>query len=222
MDITIDLETCALCPTAAVMSIGAVAWNRNGDVSPFYDDRLPGGTSAVYDCHIDLRKMFVDGFSFDAETQQWWAKKSREAKDILLSSDVSSCCEHIDIAVSDFFRWMERVKEESQEQELYLWAQGSDFDIAILRNICKRYNLTIPVSYRNFRDHRTFFLEGSRLICEANDTKFDDEKAYSLVDYDGDTVAHSPVDDCKKSIYYTWQMSRYLKSLISKSEYHAK
>ncbi len=29
LNITFDLETCALCPTAAVMSIGAVAWNAD-------------------------------------------------------------------------------------------------------------------------------------------------------------------------------------------------
>ncbi len=37
-DITFDLETCALCPTAAVMSTGAVVWNRDGEDTPFLDD----------------------------------------------------------------------------------------------------------------------------------------------------------------------------------------
>lgn len=30
IDVTVDLETCSLSPTAAVMSIGAVAWKRYG------------------------------------------------------------------------------------------------------------------------------------------------------------------------------------------------
>lgn len=42
IDVTLDFETCALAPTAAVMSVGAVVWNRDGDKSPFY-----GGNSTV-------------------------------------------------------------------------------------------------------------------------------------------------------------------------------
>lgn len=38
IDITFDLETCALCLTAVVMSIGAVVWNRDGEDTPFLDD----------------------------------------------------------------------------------------------------------------------------------------------------------------------------------------
>ena len=34
LNITFDLETCALCPTAAVMSIGAVAWNAAAEDDP--------------------------------------------------------------------------------------------------------------------------------------------------------------------------------------------
>lgn len=38
IDITFDLETRALCPTATVMSIAAVVWNRKGEDTPFLDD----------------------------------------------------------------------------------------------------------------------------------------------------------------------------------------
>lgn len=30
IDVTFDFETCSLSPTAAVMSLGAVAWKRYG------------------------------------------------------------------------------------------------------------------------------------------------------------------------------------------------
>ena len=33
LDITLDFETCSLTPTAAVMSIGAVAWQRDNEKS---------------------------------------------------------------------------------------------------------------------------------------------------------------------------------------------
>ena len=37
IDITIDFETCSLSPTAAIMSVGAVAWKRYSEDSPFFE-----------------------------------------------------------------------------------------------------------------------------------------------------------------------------------------
>ena len=72
----------------------------------------------------------------------------------------------------------------------------------------------MPVSYKNFRDHRTFFLEGARIILDAALQPYDPSRAYSLVEpYEGDGVAHDPIYDCKRSIYSTWQMMKHLKCL---------
>ena len=62
LDITFDLETCALCPTAAVMSIAAVAWHRAADATPFIGDER-----FSFRANIDLKSAFVDGFTFDAD-----------------------------------------------------------------------------------------------------------------------------------------------------------
>ena len=105
LDITIDLETCSLCPTAAVMSSGAGAWRRDAKISPFY--QLKDGMqdpSSVFSCHIDLRSMFINGFTFDENTAAWWKFKTDEAKASLLSSDSYELpCRPIDMAVKDFF-----------------------------------------------------------------------------------------------------------------------
>ena len=95
--------------------------------------------------------------------------------------------------------------------EVYLWAQGTDFDVAILRNIAYKYNIPIPIKHTNYRDHRTFFLEGARMICDAANVNFNPRSAYKLVDeYNGNGSAHDPVFDCKRSIYSTWQMMKHL------------
>lgn len=60
LNITFDLETCALCSTAAVMSIEAVTRNANAEDNPFTD-----GFSDDY-CfyrHVDLRLSFADGLT---------------------------------------------------------------------------------------------------------------------------------------------------------------
>ena len=215
LDITIDFETCSLCPTAAVMSIGAVAWKRDNETSPFY--QLIDGThdpASVFSCHIDLRSMFVKGFTFDERTAAWWGTKMDEAKAALLSSDSYELpCRPIEVAVKDLFEWANDFKKEQDEQDVCLWAQGADFDIAILRNICYKFGIHTPLSYTNFRDHRTFTYEAARLICNSCDMSYDPSKTFDMVeDYKNidKGAEHDPVFDCKRSIYSTWQMMRKL------------
>lgn len=209
-DVTLDLETTALCPTAAVMSIGAVAWDRNQVDTPFYEEGNMNNADYLYLRHIDLRSQFVNGFTFDQDTANWWASRSKEAK---LSVTAQDCqpCDSVENVVVDFFQWL---KEIANGDEICLWSQGSDFDIAILRNICQQFQIDLPVSYKNFRDHRTFFLEGARIILDAAQQPYDPNRAYSLVEpYEGEGVAHDPIFDCKRSIYSTWQMMKHLKCL---------
>ena len=215
LDITIDFETCSLCPTAAVMSIGAIAWRRDNTASPFYN--LKGGKqdpASVFSCHIDLRSMFINGFAFDEKTADWWKAKTDEAKASLLGSDSYDLpCRPIDVAVKDLFEWMQDFKKEQCEQDVCLWAQGSDFDIAILRYICYKFGIDMPLPHTGFRDHRTFIYEAARLIYKARGEYYDPSKAYYLVeDYKNieQGAEHNPVFDCNRSIYSTWQMMRKL------------
>ena len=215
LDITIDLETCSLCPTAAVMSIGAVAWRRDNETSPFY--QLKDGTTdptSVFSCHIDLRSMFINGFTFDEKTAAWWGSKMDAAKASLLSNDSYDLpCRPIDMAVKDFFEWTQDFMKGQDEQDVCLWAQGSDFDIAILRNICYKFGIDTPLHYTSFRDHRTFIYEAALLIYNSSNLPYDSSKIYDLVeDYKNivEGTEHDPVFDCKRSIYSTWQLMRKL------------
>ena len=210
IDITFDLETCALCPTAAVMSIGAVAWDRKQVDTPFYEEGNMHNADYLYLRHVDLRSQFVNGFTFDQDTANWWATRSKEANVAVTAPDCQPC-DSIENVVVDFFQW---IKEMANGDEICLWSQGADFDIAILRNICQKFQIDLPVSYKNFRDHRTFFLEGAKIILDAAQRPYDPNRAYSLVEpYEGEGVAHDPIFDCKRSIYSTWQMMKHLKCL---------
>ena len=97
---------------------------------------------------------------------------------------------------------------------MYLWAQGTDCDVAIRRNICNEMGLRFGVKHTNFRDHRTFYLEMARCFIQDGE-EFTTDKAYALTDErETDLVlyglnngaTHSPIYDCKRSILSTWKM----------------
>lgn len=220
IDVTVDLETCALCPTAAVMSIAAVAWKRYGKESPFFDEGDGVLRNSTFSAHVDLRSMFLNGFTFDQSTADWWSKQSNEAKAALLDNDCDEQpCQPIDVVVNDLFDWMDDIKNKLGDEDFCLWAQGTDFDVAILKYICWKMGIKFRIKHTQFRDHRTFYLEMARILWDAaepNEEKFTLEKAYSLTtDYkditDDEGAAHDPVFDCKRSIYSTWQMMKKIR-----------
>lgn len=215
LHITFDLETCSLAPTAAIMSLGAVAWREDDETTPFFLSDGEMDFNSYFSVHIDLRRMFLDGFTFDQDTANWWAEQKDDAKKALLASDTEETpCSDIKVAISDFFAWIQQQKENYGAEEVYLWSQGSDFDIAILRNICHKYGIEIPVRYTNFRDHRTFYFEGARTICHVAKIEFDPKNAYKMVEeYNGKGAPHDPIYDCKRSINSTWQMMNHLRCL---------
>ena len=211
IDVTVDLETCSLAPTAAVMSIGAVAWKRYGLGTPFFEEDNGVLKNPEFSAHVDLRSMFLNGFSFDQSTANWWAQQSDQAKAALLEDDCEGYpCQSIDIVVSDFFDWIANIKKTLGDDDLCLWAQGTDFDVAILRYICYKMGIKFEIKHTQFRDHRTFYLEMARMILHFKQEDFSIDAAYAITkDYKdevGEKAAHDPLFDCKRSIYSTWQM----------------
>lgn len=219
IDVTVDLETCALCPTAAVMSIAAVAWKRYGKESPFFDEGDGVLRNSTFSAHVDLRSMFLNGFTFDQSTADWWSKQSNEAKAALLENDCDEQpCQPIDVVVNDLFDWMDDIKKKLGDEDLCLWAQGTDFDVAILRYICYKMGIKFRVKHPQFRDHRTFYLEFARILWDAalvKEEPFTLEGAYALTtdykDIVDEGAAHDPLFDCKRSIYSTWQMMKKIR-----------
>ena len=225
IDVTFDWESCSLSPTAAVMSLGAVAWKRYGDESPFFDEGDGVLRNSTFSAHVDLRSMFINGFAFDKSTAEWWSKQSDEAKAALLGNDSDEApCQPIDVIVNDLFGWIAYIKKKLGDDELCLWAQGTDFDVAILRYICWEMGIKFEIKHTQLRDHRTFYLECARIIWEAaepNGEPFDLDKAYALTmdykDIADEGAAHDPIFDCKRSIYSTWQMMKKIREGYAKT-----
>lgn len=225
IDVTFDFETCSLSPTAAVMSIGAVAWKRYGKESPFFDEGDGVLRNSTFSEKVDLRSMFINGFAFDKSTAEWWSKQSNEAKAALLDSDSDEApCQPIDVVVNDFFGWIDYIKKKLGDDDICLWAQGTDFDPAILRYICWKLGIKLEIKHTQLRDHRTFYLEMARILWDAAGVKeepFTLDRAYALTtdykDIADEGAAHDPIFDCKRSIYSTWQMMKKIREGYAKT-----
>lgn len=223
IDITIDFETTSLAPTAAIMSVGAVAWKRYDEESPFFGRGDGLLRYPTFSAHVDLRSCFVEGFTFDQSTAEWWSHQSEKAKQALLDyDDGDNPCLPIDIVIAALLGWIkDDVQEALGDTELCLWAQGTDFDIAILRYACYKLGIKFTIKHTQFRDHRTYYLEGARLLWLLNNALGHEKVPFSVdwaykqtqdyQDIADEGAAHDPIFDCKRSIYSTWQMMKKIR-----------
>ena len=149
-DICIDLETWSLRPTAAIRSIGAVAFNIEGEAdTPFQYASFYQNTRDT----IGHR---------DVKTEEWWSQQSKEAQDAFLKNVYGL---HIGL-----FNLMDFIGVWSDPSTVRVWSNGAGFDIPIIRNACsncydRMEQYVAPVwSYKNERDTRTlYWMAGGRI-----------------------------------------------------------
>lgn len=173
IDVTFDLETLSLAANAAVLQVAAVAWHRHS-ASPNIFAGFP-----PFEAKVDLRSCAMEGFDFDSDTLHWWHEKPQALRDTMASGD----CYPIDEVFAQFIQWMQDVKTSTGSDGIMLWAQGSDMDIAILRHVIRKYSLALPLSYRDFRDARTFIIEITNFLFTPaiNTALADHDKAYDFL-----------------------------------------
>ena len=211
IDITIDFETCSLSANAAVITMAALPWNRDGEDTPFFNQNV----LAPFRGYVDLRSCVVEGFDFDPETIAWWSRQSENAKISLLDGNA--------VPVRDmtlnFFKWLHQTMEAAGASTVCLWCQGQDVDIAILRNLCKKFGITLEkaVPHTYFRDCRTVILESAISKAKQKYIKFSAQDimqkpslAYQMFEPLPDDLqkigdVHDALYDCLRSTWYTWQ-----------------
>lgn len=150
----VDLETLALTPDAAILSLGAVAFDPEEmqhprDLHKFYLEITVGSNNL-----LELRQ---------DEKAIEWHKKQNPDFDIFVSLENDIRKTDLWDALAGFYVWF-------QAKNLkYIWSHGVNFDIPILENatrVCDavptplekvRHTLTIPWKYSDTRDTRTVF-----------------------------------------------------------------
>lgn len=160
LDFTIDFETCSLSSDAAIMQVAVIPWLRDADVEPF----MSKADAEPFVSYVDLRSCVVEGMDFDPKTITWWSRQSDEAKRAVCEGLAEPVADVL-VGGLDFIRSM--VKEHSLDS-ICLWAHGMDVDIAILRSLCRRFDIDLEdiVPHTQLRDCRTIILEAAyKLAC---------------------------------------------------------
>lgn len=130
--IMIDFETLSTNPNAAVLSLGAVAFTKDGL------------TDQEFYVNIDSANCINLGLHVSQATVDWWAKQSQEAKDALEEDK-----KDLLTALTLFSTWVREVSG------THLWGNGADFDNPILKSCYEAVNANTPFKPFNGRCYRT-------------------------------------------------------------------
>lgn len=151
-DVMLDLETFGTGTDAAIVSIGAVAFNADGDNDALWTNTpdLLANIGMGFRLNVDLTQTLPEQRgSIDPATVMWWLTQSEDARRSITERPGFWLGE----AIHSFTLWVSRLSE--KPSRLRLWSNGPTFDETILRSAFRRYNRDFPISFRGSRCCRT-------------------------------------------------------------------
>jgi DNA polymerase III epsilon subunit-like protein len=132
-DVMLDLETMGTSNTAAIVAIGAVEFDPNGE---------PGSFVSKFYVTIDLQSNLDCGMTVDGLTVQWWLGQSDEARSALTFE------QNLASALYSFQEWFGAPSRQ-------VWGNGASFDCVILASAYRKFNVPVPWSFYHERCYRT-------------------------------------------------------------------
>lgn len=133
MKIMLDLETLSTRSNAAVVAIGAAAFDRTG-VSEYQFYRV-----------ITPRSAEKAGLHISSDTFAWWCAQSDTARSLFADKAAIALPE----ALHEFSAWCNKVKVDE------MWGNGSDFDNVILSSAYEAVEAWRPWKHDQNRCYRT-------------------------------------------------------------------
>lgn len=137
-NVMLDLETMGNGPNAAIVAIGAVAFD--------IETRELGATFYAL---IELESSVEYGGQVDAGTVMWWMKQSDVAR-----AELCRSAEHIAVVLQRFNAWASTLCDDA-ETNLRVWGNGAAFDNVILASAYRRMRMPAPWKHWNDRCYRT-------------------------------------------------------------------
>jgi hypothetical protein len=136
-NIMLDLETLGTTPGSVVLSIGAVAFDRDE------------GLGDTYYSVISVASSMKFGLTIDASTLLWWSKQDRAAYQEALSAEHTQ----LTTTLNSFNNWLDSYAGTPQTRKL--WGNGADFDLTLLLACYRAVDLEAPWKFYNHRCYRT-------------------------------------------------------------------
>ena len=133
MDIMIDLETLDTSPSAVILTIGAVKFDRTRIADELY-------------IRLDVDEQINRNRTVDDGTVKWWSTQPESIQNEALG-------EHDRMAVADAIQTINRFIVGAD----CIWGQGYGFDMTILENLYLQTGFNKPWNFWNLRDSRTVF-----------------------------------------------------------------
>jgi len=140
-DAMMDIETLDTRPSAVVISIGVVLFNRREPGVTMKELNLKFGTKGFRDEQIDM------GRTVDKDTVRWWKQQDADAKRIFKQANVES----MDEALARLTTFIT-----IGDTNLLIWGNGSDFDNTIIASLYESFGMEAPWKFWNNRCFRTF------------------------------------------------------------------
>lgn len=131
-NVMLDLETMGTNNNAAIIAIGAVAFDFEGNL----------GEEFYWTVWLD--SSVKAGGVIDASTVLWWMQQSDEARKEFAHGALDE--KYVLEKLTDYLNRYDDVK---------IWGNGASFDNVILANAYRRNDLNIPWKYYNDRCYRT-------------------------------------------------------------------
>lgn len=142
MHIMVDIETMGTGSTAAIVSIGAVAFSL--------EDAAVRSDNTFY-VNVDLQSCIDCGLSVDGDTVMWWLGRDESARKSLIDNPLE-----LPQALDLFTTYIQTMDKPC------VWGNGATFDNVILHNAYKACGKPQPWHYREDRDLRTYVA-----LCES-------------------------------------------------------
>lgn len=175
----IDLETLGTDPSAPIVAIGAV----------FFDPKT-GELGAEFSATIDFESACEKRMP-DVPTIKWWMKQSDDARAKVLRGKSY---------MYESLRGLEKfICDNCHESKVKPWGNGATFDISMLEDCFKCYDMQTPWKFWNIRDVRTV-VELGKMTALTKD----------LVEFEG--TPHVALDDAKHQARY---VSFIIQGLVS-------
>ena len=184
-DVVIDIETMGTEDDSVIVSIGAVVFNRADE---------PG--TIISNFHVKVDTESQPNRSITAATMLWWMKDDmKSAREAAFGNN-----EVPKLRLGLALKKLEEFIVDSRPNEF--WACSPDFDMGILSNAYKSFNVKFPGSFWQFRDIRTLesFLYGHGTRVKGKENFIDG-------------VAHDALHDCLMEAKTVQNCYKMVKSL---------